>query len=81
VYSSCTLWWAGDGVAQSVSRLGYGLDDRGSVSSRDATASRPALGSTQPRTQWVPEVLSSGIKLPWPEADYLPPSSAEIKSA
>jgi hypothetical protein len=27
-----------------------------------ASVSRPALGSTQPPVQWVPEVLSLGVK-------------------
>jgi hypothetical protein len=38
-----------------------------------------ALGLTQPPIQWVPEGLSLGIKRPWREADYSPPSSAEVK--
>jgi hypothetical protein len=45
------------------------------------TVSRPALGSTQPPAQWVPGVLSLGVKLPGREADYSPPFSAEIKNA
>jgi hypothetical protein len=49
----------------------YGLDDlgdRGSILGRDernfplASVSRPALGPTQPPLQWVPEVLSLGLK-------------------
>jgi hypothetical protein len=38
------------------------------------TASRTALGPTQPAIQWV-----GGIKWPVREADHSPPSSAEIK--
>jgi hypothetical protein len=45
------------------------------------TASRPALGTTQPPIQWVPEALSLGVKWPGREADRSPPSSAEVKSA
>jgi hypothetical protein len=31
------------------------------------TASRPALGPTQPPIQWVPGALSLGVKRPWCE--------------
>jgi hypothetical protein len=41
--------------------------------------SRPALGSTQPPTQWVPGAFSPAVKRPGPEADHSPPTSAEIK--
>jgi hypothetical protein len=46
----------------------YGLDDWGSIPERGmrifslASASRPALGPTQPPLQWVPRVLSPGVK-------------------
>jgi hypothetical protein len=43
------------------------------------TASRPALGPTQRPIQWVPGALSLGVKQPGREADYSPPSSAEVK--
>jgi hypothetical protein len=43
------------------------------------TASRTALGPTQPPLQWVAEALSLGKKRPGSEADHSPPSSAEIK--
>jgi hypothetical protein len=39
-----------------------------------ATASGPALGSTQPPIQWVPEALS-----PERETDHSHPSKAEVK--
>jgi hypothetical protein len=42
------------------------------------TASRTALGPTQPSIQWVPGALSLGIKRPGREADHSPPSSAEV---
>jgi hypothetical protein len=54
------------GVAQSVSE--YGLDDRGSIPGRGKRIfplnfeSRTALGPTQPPVQWVPWVLSPGVK-------------------
>jgi hypothetical protein len=46
----------------------YGLDDRGSIPDRGqrifllASASKSALGPTQPPVQWVPGVLSPGLK-------------------
>jgi hypothetical protein len=43
------------------------------------TASRAALGSTQPPIQWVPGVLTLGVKRQGSEADHSPPSSAEVK--
>jgi hypothetical protein len=64
----------------------YGLDDRGVVDrvpvvSRIlfSTSSRPALGSTQPPTQWVPEALFPAVKRPRREADNSSPASAEVK--
>jgi hypothetical protein len=45
------------------------------------TASRTALGPTQPPIQWVPRALSLGVKRPGREADHLPPSSVEVKNA
>jgi hypothetical protein len=43
------------------------------------TASRTALGPTQPPIQWVAGALSLGVKRTGPEADHSPPSNAEIK--
>jgi hypothetical protein len=44
-----------------------------------ASVSRPALGPTQPPVQWVPGVLSPGVKArPGRDADHSPPSSAEV---
>jgi hypothetical protein len=45
------------------------------------TSSRTDMGPTQPPNQWVPAVLSLGIKWPGREADHSPPSSAEVKNA
>jgi hypothetical protein len=65
--------------------LSYGLDDRGFESRQGlgiflfTTASRPALGPTQPPIQWVPGALSLGVKRPGRQADYSPVSSAEVK--
>jgi hypothetical protein len=44
-----------------------------------ATASRPALGASQPPAQWVPGALLLWVKRPGREADHSPPSSAEVK--
>jgi hypothetical protein len=44
-----------------------------------STLSRPALGSTQAHIQWVTEALSPGVKRPGHEADYSPPTTAEVK--
>jgi hypothetical protein len=46
-----------------------------------AIQSRTALGPTQPPIQWVPAVLSPGVKRPGCEADHSPPSSVEVKNA
>jgi hypothetical protein len=43
------------------------------------TASRTALGPTQPPIQWVPGTLSLGVKRAGREADHSHPSSAEVK--
>jgi hypothetical protein len=69
--------------------LGYGLDGRGFESRCGLgvflfiTTSRRALGEegTQPLIQWVPGTLSLGVKRPDREAEYSPPSSAEVKNA
>jgi hypothetical protein len=45
------------------------------------TASRTALGPTQPPIQWVSEALYLGVKWPGREVDHSPPSSAEVKNA
>jgi hypothetical protein len=65
--------------------LGYGLNDlqfkfrQGMRIFLFATASRPAMGPTQPAIQWIPGDFSLGVKRPGSEADHSPPSSAKIK--
>jgi hypothetical protein len=65
----------------------YGLDDQGSIpgSVTDviflfATALKSVLGPTQPPIQWVPGVVSPGVKRLEHGADHSPPSSAEVKN-
>jgi len=45
------------------------------------TASRKALGSTQPPIQWVTGALSLGVKLPGRKCDHSLPTSAEDMNA
>jgi hypothetical protein len=76
------------GVATENYRLWAGWwMNRGSFPSRTeiflfSTASRPALGLTQPPVQWVAGILYLGIK-EWSgrEADQRPPSGCEVKNA
>jgi hypothetical protein len=62
--------------------LATGWMNRGSSSGRgwEFFSSPPRLRPTQPPIQWVPEVLSLGVKRQGCEADNPPPSSAEIKN-
>jgi hypothetical protein len=45
-----------------------------------ATASRSALGPTQPLIQRVPGALSRGLKRPESKTDHPPQSSADVKN-
>jgi hypothetical protein len=71
--------------AHQLSRMGWTIGVLGFDSQRElgiflfTTASRPALGPTQPPIQWVPGALFLGVKRPGREADHSPPYSAEIK--
>jgi len=46
-----------------------------------ATASRPAMRTTQPPNQWVQLGFSLVVKWPECEADHLTPSSAEVNTS
>jgi hypothetical protein len=61
------------------SQLVFSFCRRGLGNFLFTTASRMALGPTQPPIQWVPGALSLGVKRPGREADHSPPSSAEVK--
>jgi hypothetical protein len=45
-----------------------------------STASRTALGPTQPPIQWVLRTLSPWVKQSGREADHSPPTGAEVKN-
>jgi hypothetical protein len=65
--------------------MGYELDGPDSIPGRGktflfSTASRSALGPTQPPIQWVPGALSLGVKQLGHDADHTPPSSAKVKN-
>jgi hypothetical protein len=45
-----------------------------------SVVSRPTLGPIQPPIQWVPGVLSLGVKWQGCEADHSPPCSVEVKN-
>jgi hypothetical protein len=74
-------------IAQSVYRwaTGWTIGVLGCDSRRGlgiflfTTASRTALGRTQPPIQWIPGALSLGVWRQGREGDRLPPSSAEAK--
>jgi hypothetical protein len=64
----------------------YGLDGWGSNPGRGkiipfSTLSRLVLQPTQPTIQWVPGVISLGVKQLGCEAVQSPPSSAEVKNS
>jgi hypothetical protein len=59
----------------------YGFDSQHTKIVLFSTASRPALGPTQPPSPLVPAALSRGINRQGREADHTPPSSGEIKNS
>jgi hypothetical protein len=80
-----TITHNGARLAHSIWRLHYRMEDRGFESRQGlgtflfTTASRPALGPTQPPIQRVPGALSLGVLRPGCEADHSPPASAGVK--
>jgi hypothetical protein len=57
-----------------------GFDSRRGLGIFLFTASRTALGPTQPPIQWVPGAPSLGVKRQRREADHSPPSSAQVRN-
>jgi hypothetical protein len=62
----------------------YELDGRGSIPG-EATyyflrVSIPALGPTELTIQWIPRVLTQGLKRQEREADHSPPTNADVKN-
>jgi hypothetical protein len=78
IVTKCHIWtlhYEGGSVlpGEFGSRLGLGFF-------LFAAAYGQALGPTQPPIQWVPGVLSPGIKRPGREADHSPASSVEVNA-
>jgi hypothetical protein len=78
---TCNIIW-GVGVAQSMQSLGYGLDDRGSITGEGnydiflfAAASRPAVEPTQPPNGYLGLL---GLKRPECEDEHSPPTNAGV---
>jgi hypothetical protein len=67
----CSMGWT-IGVLGFDSRRGLGIF-------LFTTASRTALGPTQPFIQWVPDALPLGVKRFGREANHSPPSSSDVK--
>jgi hypothetical protein len=67
------IWWRW----KTETPLRHHIQHNGSLLS--TTASRTALGPTDPPIQCVPGSLSLGVKRPGREADHSPPSSAESR--
>jgi hypothetical protein len=65
----------------------YGMDDpiigvgipEGAGNFSFDTASRPALGLTEPHLQWIAGALSLGVKWSGRDAYHSPPSSVEVR--
>jgi hypothetical protein len=76
VIAQSVWYWAATG--QTIAVLWFD-SQRGLGIFLFTTASRTALGPTQPPIQWVLGSLSLGIKRPGRAADHSRPSSAEVK--
>jgi hypothetical protein len=63
---------------------GYGLDYPGSIPCRQDfllyVVQTVSEAPTQPPIEWIPGVISAGVKRPGHEADRSPPSSAEVRN-
>jgi hypothetical protein len=57
-----------------------GFDSRHGKIFPFSTASRPAVGPSQPPIQWVQRAVYPGVKRPACEADHSPPSSADVRN-
>jgi hypothetical protein len=75
---------SGDSAVSIVTH--YRLDDRGvgvpspgGVKNVFSSSSRPLLGPTQTRIQWVIGILSQGVKSRVHEVDSSPPTCAKVK--
>jgi hypothetical protein len=71
----CILFFLVVGIA-----TGYGLEFPGSIPGMANFFSSPEI-SDGPHVQWIPETISLGVKRPGHEANYSPPSSAEVKNS
>jgi hypothetical protein len=88
LYIHCVCVWGGGGELGWLRGIAPGnrLDDLGFESQQGlgififTIVSRPALGTTQPPIQWVPEALSLGIKQLGYEADHSPSSSVAFRA-
>jgi hypothetical protein len=70
--------WGKDQSPTTVALGYYEMDRRGNT--LFSTASRLALGPTQPLIHWMPEDLSPKVRLLGHEAEHLSPSTAEAKN-
>jgi hypothetical protein len=68
------LWRYANNSVTMVSKLRAGQRGEG------VSASRPALGLTQPPIQWVPVTPFPEVKRPRREADHSPPCNAEVNN-
>jgi hypothetical protein len=78
VFMLTVLAWGG--IAQSVQWQATGYRRPGNAIYFSSPVSRPVLGSTQSRIQWVPVALSPGAKRQRRKADHSPLSSAEVNN-
>jgi hypothetical protein len=70
----------GNVFAESLPSNGYTCHNIIEVFFCRGTASRPALGFTQPAIEWIQQPLSPGLKRLERETDHSCPSSAVVKN-